>query len=120
MKIEIPKPLVWIGTSKKDLLKFPKQIQRIIGFALYAAQKGEKHLDSKPLKGFGGAKTLEVVENFLSDTYRSVYTVKFDNVVYVLHSFKKKSKKGIATPKPDIDLIKQRLKEAETLNSQRK
>ena len=86
-----------------------------MGYALYLAQQGEKHEDAKPLKGFGGAKILEVVEDYQSDTYRCVYTVKLESAVYVLHSFQKKSKKGISTPKPDIDLIKRRLKDAEDL-----
>ena len=119
MKIEIPKPLIWIGSSKKELLNFPETVRQTIGYALYLAQKGEKHQDSKPLKGFGGAKTLEVVEDFKGDTFRSVYTVKLDNVVYVLHSFQKKSKTGIKTPKSDMELIKQRLKEAEILHKKR-
>ena len=113
MKIELPKPLIWVGTSKKDLLGFPDSVKQIMGYAIYLAQNGDKHQDSKPLKGFGGAKTLEVVESYKSDTYRAVYTVKFEGVVYVLHCFQKKSKKGIATPKPDIDLIQRRLKDAE-------
>ncbi len=87
-----------------------------MGFALYQAQQGEKHEDAKPLKGFTGAKTLEVVEDFKSDTYRAVYTVKFEGIVYMLHCFQKKSKKGKATPQQDIDLIKQRLKDAEDLH----
>lgn len=119
MKIEIPKPLIWIGSSKKDLLDFPDEVRQIMGYALYLAQKGEKHQDTKPLKGFNGAKTLEVVEGYKGDTFRAVYTVKLDNIVYVLHSFKKKSKMGIKTPKPDMDLIKQRLKEAEQLHKER-
>jgi phage-related protein len=120
MKIELPKPLIWVGTSKKDLLGFPDSVKQIMGYAIYLAQKGDKHQDSKPLKGFGGAKTLEVVESYKSDTYRAVYTVKFEGVVYVLHCFQKKSKKGIATPKPDIDLIQRRLKDAENLHNYRK
>lgn len=115
MKIIPPKPLTWIGTSKKDLLGFPDDVKQIMGYALHLAQHGEKHVDAKPLKGFGSAKTLEVVEDHKGDTYRAVYTVKFEGIVYVLHSFQKKSKKGIATPKPDMDLIKQRLKDAESL-----
>ena len=115
MKIELPKPLIWVGTSKKDLIGFPEDVKQIIGYAIYLAQKGEKHQDAKPLRGFGGTKILEVVESYKGDTYRAVYTVKFEGIVYVLHCFQKKSKKGIATPKPDMDLIKQRLKDAETL-----
>lgn len=120
MKIEIPKPLVWIGSSKKDLLTFPNKVRQVMGYALYLAQKGEKHEDAKPLQGFGSSKIVEVVESYKGDTFRSVYTVKLDDVVYVLHSFKKKSKSGIKTPKPDIDLIKKRLKEAEQIHKERK
>lgn len=91
-----------------------------MGFALYQAQQGEKHEDAKPLKGFSGAKTLEIVEDYKGDTYRAVYTVKLGGIVYVLHSFQKKSKKGVATPQQDIDLIKQRLKDAEDLHNSSK
>lgn len=80
-----------------------------MGYALYQAQLGLKAVSAKPLRGFGGAGTLEIVEDYRTDTYRAVYTVKFSEFVYVLHAFQKKSKKGIATPKPDVDLIKKRL-----------
>jgi len=84
-----------------------------MGYALYQAQVGRKAPSAKPLAGFGGAGVLEIVEDHQTDTYRAVYTVKFSELVYVLHAFQKKSKKGIATPKPDIDLIKGRLRTAE-------
>lgn len=84
-----------------------------MGYALYQAQVGLKSPLAKPLAGFGGARVLEVAEDFHTDTYRAVYTVKFSELVYVLHAFQKKSKKGIATPKTDIDLIKRRLRLAE-------
>jgi phage-related protein len=84
-----------------------------MGYALYQAQVGRKAPSAKPLRGFGGAGVLEIVEDHQTDTYRAVYTVKFSELVYVLHAFQKKSKKGIATPKPDIDLIKRRLRVAE-------
>ena len=84
-----------------------------MGFALFQAQNGLKHADAKPLAGFGGASVLEVLEDHDGNTYRAVYTVRFANAVYVLHAFQKKSKKGIATPKQDIDLIKARFKLAE-------
>ncbi|MEG4485761.1 type II toxin-antitoxin system RelE/ParE family toxin [Microcoleus sp. D2_18a_B4] len=106
------KPVEWIGSSRDDLRDFPEDVQQIMGFALYRAQLGKKHPDAKPLKGFKGAGVLEIVENFDGDTYRAVYTVKFEGIVYVLHSFQKKSKQGIATPKQDIDLIESRLKRA--------
>jgi phage-related protein len=84
-----------------------------VGYALHHAQIGEKHKDAKPLRGFGGASVLEVVEDYGGDTYRAVYTVKFAGAVYVVHAFQKKSRYGSETPKPDMDLIKQRLKRAE-------
>ncbi|HZL30738.1 MAG TPA: type II toxin-antitoxin system RelE/ParE family toxin [Pseudolabrys sp.] len=87
--------------------------QNVFGFAIRAAQRGSKHPDAKPLKGFGGASVLEVVEDFDGDTYRAVYTVKFAGRIYVLHVFQKKSKRGAKTPKSDLDLIKSRLKDAE-------
>ena len=107
------KPLFWIASSKKDLKSLPENIQNSFGYALHVAQIGLKHDDAKPLKGFGGAAVLEVVENYDGDTFRAVYTVRFAQVVYVLHVFQKKSKTGIATSKQDMDLIKARLKQAE-------
>lgn len=106
------KPVEWIASSLDDLKDFPEEVQQVIGYALYQAQCGEKHPDAKPLKGFKGSGVLEVVENFDGDTYRSVYTVRFEGAVYVLHIFQKKSKHGIATPKQDIELIEARLKRA--------
>jgi phage-related protein len=84
-----------------------------MGVALDVAQQGEKHESAKPLQGFGGAGVLEVIDDFDGDTYRAVYTVKLKGVVYVLHAFQKKSKKGISTPKEEIDLVKKRFKAAE-------
>ncbi len=83
-----------------------------MGFALHLAQAGGKHVDTKPLRGFGGGRVLEIVEEHAGDTYRGVYTVRFEAAVYVLHAFQKKSKRGIETAKRDIDLIKERLKRA--------
>jgi phage-related protein len=107
------KPLGWIGRSKSDLESFPPEVVGEIGHALYLAQLGDKHAHSKPLKGFGGAVVLEVVEDHDGDTYRAVYTVRFAEVVYVLHAFQKKAKKGIATPRKEMDKIASRLKLAE-------
>jgi phage-related protein len=109
------KSVVWIGPTRKDLKKFPRLVQRAVGLALYAAQRGETPPDAKPLKGFGGAGVLEVVEDHRGDTYRAVYTVRFATKIYVLHAFQKKSKHGIATPQKDIELIQARLKWAERL-----
>lgn len=94
-------------------MALPDDVQQVFGFALFLAQDGKKHEQAKPLKGFGGAGVLEVVEDFKGDTYRAVYTVKFDKAVYVLHCFQKKSSQGAETPKPDMDLIRERLKKAE-------
>jgi phage-related protein len=107
-----PKPLLWVGSSKKDLLAMPDEVQDTFGYALHLAQMGSKHMQTKPLKGFGSAGVLEVVESVAGSTYRAVYTVKIAGAVYVLHCFQKKSTSGIATPKPDIDLIRERLKAA--------
>jgi phage-related protein len=107
------KPLEWIGSSHKDLMALPADVQRLFGFALSLAQAGDKHDAAKVLKGFGGAGVLEVVENDVGGTYRAVYTVKFAEAVFVLHCFQKKSKRGIATPKEDMDIINARLKIAE-------
>lgn len=99
-------------------MAFSEDVKDVFGYALHLAQNGEKHLDAKPLKGFGGAKTLEIIEDHQGDTYRAVYTVKFEGFVYVLHCFQKKSKKGIATPKPDLDKIRARLRDAELLHQE--
>jgi phage-related protein len=107
------KLLLWVGSSKKDLLEMPAEVVDIFGFALHQAQSGQKHAQAKPLKGFRGASVLEVVEDNMGDTYRAVYTVKIAESVYVLHCFQKKSKQGIETPKHEIDLIRERLKAAQ-------
>ena len=107
------KPLHWVGTSKKNLLVMPEGVIDVFGFALHLAQMGKKHDQAKPLKGFGGASMLEVVEDHMGDTYRAVYTVKIAEKVYVLHCFQKKSTKGIETPKHEMDLIRERLKAAQ-------
>lgn len=105
------KPLEWVGSSKEDLRKFPAAVLDRVGFAVYQAQAGLKHRDAKPLKGLG-AQVLEVVPNHDCDTYRAVYTVRFKSAIYVLHAFQKKAKRGITTPKQEIDLVKRRLKAA--------
>jgi len=107
------KDLRWIGSAKKDLKAMPDDVQDTFGYALHQAQIGKKHEQAKPLKGFGSAGVLEVVEDSSDGTFRAVYTVKFSEAVYVLHCFQKKSSHGIATPKPDMDLIRERLKTAE-------
>jgi phage-related protein len=107
------KPLIWIAGSKRDLMAMPDEVQDAFGYALHLAQSGSKHEQAKPLKGQGSATVLEVVEDWKGDTYRAVYTVRFSAAVYVLHCFQKKATKGVATPKPELDLIMSRLKAAE-------
>lgn len=106
------KPLEWIASSYKDLMALPADVRQLFGFAL--AQAGDKHDAAKVLKGFGGAGVLELVEeDDIAGTYHTVHTVKFAEAVFVLHCFQKKSKRGIATPKEDMDIIHARLKTAE-------
>jgi phage-related protein len=107
------KPLNWVGSSYRDYTRLPRPVQEEMGFALYRAQVGGRHPMAKTLKGFGGGGILELVGSFDGDAFRTVYTVKFAEEVYVLHAFQKKSKKGIVTPRSDIELVKRRLKEAE-------
>jgi phage-related protein len=120
---EIPrlpvKPLRWIGPSKDELMDFPRPVIRAMGFALYEAQTGDKPDNAKPLRGFGGAGVLEVVEDHDGDAYRAVYSVTLADAVYVLHCFQKKSKKGIETPQRTIELIKRRLKVATQMHAKR-
>ena len=107
------KVLYWLGSSRKDIRKMPEEARDSFGFALFLAQRGQKHDQAKPLRGFGSAGVLEVVESDRDGTYRAVYTVRFAQAVYVLHCFQKKSASGIATAQQDIALIKARLKQAE-------
>lgn len=107
------RPVVWIGSSRRDLRVLPEQVRRDIGHALYAAQQGVTDPAAKPLKGFGGARVMEIVERYHGGAYRGIYTAHFENAVYVLHVFQKKSKSGIATPKHEIELIRSRFAEAE-------
>jgi phage-related protein len=103
------KPVFWIGSSCKDIQTMPELVRRTFGFALYLAQQGQKHYQTKPLKGFGSAGVLEVVEDDQGSTYRAVYTVRFKKAVYVLHCFQKKSHVGMATSQQDVALVKSRL-----------
>jgi phage-related protein len=102
------KPLFWIGSAKSDLLEFPEPVKDEIGIALSVAQFGGKHPKAKPWKGEGPG-VLEIVEDHRGDTYRPVYTVRFENAAYVLHAFQKKSPKGIKTAQTDVDLVSRRL-----------
>ena len=106
------KPLIWIGSSRRDLRAMPEEVRRHMGQALYSAQRGFTDPAAKPLKGFGGTRVMEVVGRYKMGAYRAVYAAHFENAVYVLHVFQKKSKRGIATPKSDVDLINKRFAEA--------
>jgi phage-related protein len=112
-------PLEFIGSSQDDLSAFPVEVKQCIGFALRAAQKGGKHPDAKPLKGFKGAGVLEIISDFDGDTFRAVYTVRMKGVLYVLHAFQKKSKSGIKTPLPEIEKIESRLRDAKAAYAER-
>ena len=115
MEREQLRPVRWIASSRRDVRSFPPPVRNEIGHALYAPRRAEGETDpaAKPLKGFGGRGVLEIVADHRGDTWRSVYTVRFEEAVYVLHAFQKKSKTGIATPKKELELIRQRLAEAE-------
>ena len=110
------KALVWVGGSKKDFLKFPVEVLQVFGFALHLAQSGETSPIAKPFKGVGGG-VIELVERYDTDTYRAIYTIRFEDAVYVLHAFQKKAKKGTRTPMKDVDLIRQRLRRAEEIHA---
>lgn len=117
--VQALKPIRWIGSSRRDLKLFPRKVRSNFGKALYAAQQGETDPAAKPLRGFGGARVMEIVERYDTNSYRAVYTAQFRDTLYVLHVFQKKSKQGIATPKRDIELIWQRLAEAQRLERER-
>jgi phage-related protein len=114
-----PRDLVWVASSKRDLKEFPDEVQDVIGYALFLAQIGRKHDDARPLKGFGGAGVLEIRESFEGGTFRAVYTVTLNTAVYVLHAFQKKSRRGIATPKAENALVRQRLNAAQEYDARR-
>jgi phage-related protein len=115
-----PKPLFWVGSSKKDLLRMPDIVIDTFGFALYLAQIGKKHDQARPLRGFGSADVIEVVEAREGNAYRAVYTVRFAAAIFVLHCFQKKSTRGVETPKPQIELIRDRLRAARAFAEGRK
>lgn len=109
------KALFWIGSSKQDFRSFPEAVKDEMGYALFRAQQGREHRNAKALKGFGGRAVMELVGNHDGNAFRAVYTVKFNEAVFVLHAFQKKSTKGISTSKQDLELIKTRLRDAETI-----
>jgi phage-related protein len=115
----LERPVVWVGSSRRDLRAFPRAVRRDLGQSLYAAQQGETDPSAKPLKGFGGGSVIEIVAEHRGGAWRAVYTARFAEAIYVLHAFQKKSKKGIATPNRDMNLIRQRLSEAERLHRER-
>ncbi len=114
-----PRAVAWIGSSRRDIRAFPPAVRRDIGQALYTAQQGETDPSAKPLRGFGGSSVLEIVARHDGDTWRAVYTVRYAEAIYVLHAFQKKSKRGIATPRKEMELIRQRLSDAERLHRER-
>ncbi len=112
-KIGPARPIVWIGSSRRDLREFPQEVRSDIGKALYAAQQGDTDPAAKPLKGFGGTRVMEIVDRHETNTYRTVYTAQFADTLYVLHAFQKKAKRGRETPRKEIELIRRRLADAE-------
>lgn len=108
-------PVIWVGSSRKDLRQFPAPVQDHLGHALFVAQQGGKHVDAKPLNGFGGSGVVEIIKDFRTDTFRAVYTVRFAGAIYVLHAFQKKSKTGRKTPKSEIELVRKRLRDTERI-----
>jgi phage-related protein len=112
MSKQFRKPLKWVGSAKRDLHAMPEDVKDVFGYAIDLAQTGGKHQDAKVIAGFGSAGVLEVVEDYRGDTFRAVYTFKFAGWIYVLHCFQKKSKRGVETPKVDLDLIRERFKAA--------
>lgn len=103
------KKLIWVGNSKKDIMRFPKEVMQEMGYALYQAQLGEKYRKAKPLKGLGSG-VYEIAIAYEKNAYRSIYLLSLKEEIYVLHCFQKKSKQGIKTPKEDIELVRKRIK----------
>jgi phage-related protein len=110
----VAKPIEWMGDSKRCLMSLPPEVRKTVGFALYQAQNGEKHIDAKSMRGISA---MEIVVDFDGDAYRGVYTAKLGGRIFVLHCFQKKSKHGISTPQMELDLIRKRLKGAEKLHA---
>ena len=112
-----PRKILWVGDSRENLLRFPSQVRKDIGHALYLVQTGQTPPSAKPMRGIESG-VFEIVDDYNTNTYRAVYTVKIGQSLYVLHVFQKKSKRGITTPKQEIDLIKRRLRRARELAKQ--
>jgi phage-related protein len=117
-KLQI-RTVVWVGSSRKEFAEFPEPVKDRLGYALYVAQRGGKHDDARPLKGYNGAGVVEIARDYRGDTFRAVYTVRFASAVYVLHAFQKKSKTGRETPKSELALVDARLREAERIEKER-
>ena len=117
--MEQERPIIWVGSSRRDVRAFPPEVRRDIGYALYAAQNGEIDPSAKPLRGFWGAEVLEIVAQPRGNAWRAVYTVRYPKAIYVLHAFQKKSKHGIATPKREMELVRRRLTEVERIHRAR-
>ena len=112
------RPLVWMGSSKRDYRAFPEDVKGSFGFALYLAQTGGRALHAKPFKSLGGG-VVELVQDYDKGTYRAIYTIRFSGTVYVLHAFQKKSKRGIGTTRQDVEMVRRRLRDAEMLHRSR-
>ncbi|MGL5117267.1 MAG: type II toxin-antitoxin system RelE/ParE family toxin [Beijerinckiaceae bacterium] len=112
------KPVIWVASTQREFRAFPDEVKSEMGYALFVAQRGGRHRKVKTLKGYGGGSVVEIVEDHDGEAFRAVYTVRFASVVYVLHAFQKKSKKGIATPQADLRLIDQRLRDAQRLHEE--
>ncbi|HYJ40975.1 MAG TPA: type II toxin-antitoxin system RelE/ParE family toxin [Steroidobacteraceae bacterium] len=119
-KTSIPKPVVWVGSSRKDLITLPTTVVDTFGYGIYLAQIGRRHEKSKTLRGFGDAGVIELIDSRAANTFRAVYTVRFPVAVFVLHVFQKKAKSGSSTPKQDIELIAVRLRRAAELAKEMK
>ena len=107
-----------VGSCREDLKSSPKDVRLFMGSALYLAQDGGTHPDARPLRGFGSVGVLEGVDDFDGDTYRAVYSVKLQGVVFALHAFQKKSRTGKKTPQQDLELVRRRLRRAEAIHAE--
>ena len=114
LETPVMRPLVWMGNSRRNIRAFPAEAQKTIGDELQLIQFGGMPRDAKPFKGIGSG-VIEIALRHETDAYRTVVAVQLGRRIYVLHAFQKKSKRGIATPKHEVDLIKQRYKEAKEL-----
>jgi phage-related protein len=117
--VGVPRDLVWVSSSLEDLKGFPEPVRRVMGFALFQAQCGGKHLQAKPLHGFGGAGVIEIIEDFDGNAFRAMYTVRLSEAVYVLHAFQKRSKRGIETPRREMEVVRSRLRLARDVDRAR-